>query len=197
MMQDELEKTIKRAFSCRANRSGGEATAFLQEVADWRSVQATGATDQQVAYALETLTKTGFLVNEEAVYRYKAPATTAKTPPQPAPQPTEEQTLYSLLNQSEQEWEQARQRIEQAILEKANVKPANDTQVGGDHYRTMAVQPWDALRDWLGDEAWYGYMVGSAIAYLARAHKKNGEEDIAKAEHFLRKLREVFPTLSR
>jgi hypothetical protein len=65
-------------------------------------------------------------------------------------------------------------------------------QVGGDHYKKLGeYQPWEVLRRWLTPEEFRGYMKGSAIAYLARERDKGGSEDIAKAEHFLRALREM------
>ncbi|MGL5936163.1 MAG: DUF3310 domain-containing protein [Cetobacterium sp.] len=68
---------------------------------------------------------------------------------------------------------------------------ANARQVGGEHYRTLAVQPWDALRAWLTPEEFRGYMKGNAIVYLARERAKGGATDIGKAEHYLQKLLEV------
>lgn len=69
---------------------------------------------------------------------------------------------------------------------------ASDTQVGGDHYRTMGdFQPWDVLKHWLTPEEYRGYQKGVAIAYLARERQKGGDQDIAKAAHHLQKLIEV------
>ncbi len=67
---------------------------------------------------------------------------------------------------------------------------ANARQVGGDHYITLAVQPWDALKAWLTPEQYKGYMIGTTIVYLARQNGKGGIEDIAKAAHYLEKLLE-------
>lgn len=65
-------------------------------------------------------------------------------------------------------------------------------QVGGDHFRKHgAYQPWEVLRRWLTPEEMRGYMKGSAIVYLARERDKNGDEDIAKAEHYLKAMREL------
>lgn len=69
---------------------------------------------------------------------------------------------------------------------------ASETQVGGDHYRSMGdFQPWDVLQHWLTPEEYRGYQKGVAIAYLARERQKGGIEDIAKAAHHLQKLVEV------
>jgi hypothetical protein len=68
------------------------------------------------------------------------------------------------------------------------LKKANELQVGGEHYRSMTVQPWDALEAWLTPEEFRGYQKGVAIAYLARERKKGGTQDIEKAMHHLMKL---------
>lgn len=65
------------------------------------------------------------------------------------------------------------------------IKTANDTQVGGKHYRELAIQPWDFIH-----RNKIGFLEGSAIAYIARHKEKNGAEDIQKAIHFLQKLLE-------
>lgn len=65
-------------------------------------------------------------------------------------------------------------------------------QVGGDHYKKLKVQPWDAMECWLSPEQFEGYLLGSAIAYLgrynAKATGKGGYQDILKARHYLDKL---------
>lgn len=73
---------------------------------------------------------------------------------------------------------------------------ANDRQEGGDHYKNMSVQPWDALASWMTPEQFEGYLMGSALAYLARVNTKGvpgkgGDADVAKAVHYLEKWREV------
>ena len=70
---------------------------------------------------------------------------------------------------------------------------ANDKQVGGQHYKNLAVQPWDALEAWLSPEGFSGFLKGSAIAYLARGR----ELDLDKAIHYLEKLREVIAQRKR
>lgn len=70
---------------------------------------------------------------------------------------------------------------------------ALDTQVGGSHYRDMAVQPWQALEAWLTAEEYRGYHKGVAIAYLARERQKGGVEDIKKAIHHLQRYVEMHP----
>ncbi len=62
---------------------------------------------------------------------------------------------------------------------------ANNTQVGGDHYR-LPIQVWDFL---IANNI--GYCEGAIIKYVCRYKKKNGVEDLKKARHFLDKLIEV------
>jgi hypothetical protein len=73
---------------------------------------------------------------------------------------------------------------------------ASDTQVGGDHYRKLAVQPWDAMQAWMTPEEFRGFLRGCVIKYVARK-KHEGTEDFEKARHFLAKLIEVWPKAYR
>lgn len=69
---------------------------------------------------------------------------------------------------------------------------ALEQQVGGDHYKKLGeYQPWEVLRRWLTPEEFRGYMKGQAIAYLARERDKGGDEDVAKAGHYLQGLLEL------
>lgn len=63
---------------------------------------------------------------------------------------------------------------------------ALDTQVGGDHYRSMAIQPIEfCVRNGIG------FAEGLAIKYIVRHGQKNGAEDLDKAIHCLQILREL------
>lgn len=67
-----------------------------------------------------------------------------------------------------------------------------DIQIGGDHYRTKAVQPWDAMEAWMTEEQFIGFLRGNAIKYLARAGSKGDPMiDYRKAQHYMAKLIEV------
>ena len=59
---------------------------------------------------------------------------------------------------------------------------ANETQVGGTHYRTP-FQHWD-----LAHELDLGYFEGQITKYLTRHRFKKGKEDAEKALHFAQKL---------
>jgi hypothetical protein len=63
---------------------------------------------------------------------------------------------------------------------------ANDQQVGGSHYRKLAIQHWDYVV-----ANGIPYLEARAIAYLTRWRDKGGLEDLLKAQHFVQKLIEV------
>ena len=46
-------------------------------------------------------------------------------------------------------------------------KKARDTQVAGDHYKTVAVQPWDVVDTWPLEQR-IGYYRGGALKYVMR-----------------------------
>ena len=62
---------------------------------------------------------------------------------------------------------------------------ANETQVGGHHYKA-SIQHWD-----FAASRCMGYFEGQVTKYVTRWRKKNGLQDLRKAEHFLAKLREL------
>ena len=64
----------------------------------------------------------------------------------------------------------------------------NDVQVGGNHYTSKSVQPWEAMESWMSEEAFKGYIWGNVIKYMARWEDKGGVEDLKKAQHYLDKL---------
>ena len=63
---------------------------------------------------------------------------------------------------------------------------ALDTQVGGNHYKDLAIQPVEFIH-----KNGIGYMEGCAIKYLTRWRAKNGIEDMRKARHFIDLLIEM------
>lgn len=66
------------------------------------------------------------------------------------------------------------------------VTSSNEQQVGGDHYKKLAIQPWDYIA-----ANNLGYFEGAAIKYLSRWKDKGGVEDLRKAIHFIEKLIEI------
>ena len=68
---------------------------------------------------------------------------------------------------------------------------ANDRQVGGDHYKSMSVQPWDVVDTWPRDQR-IGYYRGGALKYLMRMGSKDESPmEVAKGQHYIQKLLEV------
>ena len=59
-------------------------------------------------------------------------------------------------------------------------------QVGGSHYKDMAIQPVEFIH-----RNGIGFCEGSAIGYLARWRAKGGIEDLKKARHFIDLLIEM------
>jgi hypothetical protein len=66
--------------------------------------------------------------------------------------------------------------------------PAKSNQVGGDHYKSMAIQPIDYI---LANNI--GFVEGCVIKYVSRWKSKGGVEDLKKARHFLDLLIERVP----
>ena len=57
---------------------------------------------------------------------------------------------------------------------------ASMKQVGGDHYKTMGIQPSDFI-----DSNKLGWYEGNAVKYICRHKVKGGKEDLLKAIHYL------------
>lgn len=73
-----------------------------------------------------------------------------------------------------------------------NKGSADATQVGGNHYKDMPMQPWDVMQAVLTPEEFRGFLKGNIIKYSLRAGKKAGADDDAeKAKHYAQKLKEV------
>lgn len=60
-------------------------------------------------------------------------------------------------------------------------------QVGGNHYKTMPLQPWEII-DRNGLDFWQG----NAIKYVMRYKDKGGVEDLKKAIHYIEYLIERY-----
>lgn len=68
---------------------------------------------------------------------------------------------------------------------------ADDLQVGGTHYKTMPVQPWEVMEAVLTKEEFIGFLKGNVLKYSLRAGRKEGTDDANKARHYMMKLREI------
>lgn len=70
-------------------------------------------------------------------------------------------------------------------------KLASARQVAGDHYKKLAVQPWDVVDTWPIEQQ-IGYYRGGALKYLMRMGSKDeSAQEIAKGQHYIEKLLEV------
>ena len=72
------------------------------------------------------------------------------------------------------------------------VPPADDTQVDGNHYKEMNIQPWELMESLLPHEQFVGFLAGNIMKYALRDGKKEGAtKDAEKARHYMAKLAEV------
>ena len=55
-----------------------------------------------------------------------------------------------------------------------------DTQVGGDHYKDMKIQPSEFI-----NKNKMQFAEGNAIKYICRHQKKGGKQDLEKAKHYI------------
>lgn len=67
-------------------------------------------------------------------------------------------------------------------LEGASLK----SQVGGSHYKDMAIQPVEYI-----EKNNLSYLEGAAIKYISRHRKKGGRQDLDKAIHCIELLRDL------
>ena len=57
---------------------------------------------------------------------------------------------------------------------------ALDTQVGGEHYKDMVIQPVEFIQ-----KNRIGFVEGNIIKYICRWRAKNGLEDLHKVKHYI------------
>lgn len=75
-------------------------------------------------------------------------------------------------------------KVENDSIYESLMKP-NSKQVGGDHYKKMAIQPYEYIV-----ANGIGWLEGNAIKYISRYKQKGGRADIEKAIHYLELLLE-------
>ena len=63
---------------------------------------------------------------------------------------------------------------------------ALDTQAGGDHYKSLAIQPVEYIQ-----ANGLDYLQGNVVKYITRHKTKNGAEDIKKAIHYCQLILEL------
>lgn len=72
---------------------------------------------------------------------------------------------------------------------------ANDTQVGGDHYKNLDIEPWDVIDTWPLEQR-IGFYRGNALKYIMRLGAKDVMAlEAKKAGHYCQKLAEVLSEL--
>jgi len=77
------------------------------------------------------------------------------------------------------------------LNESKTMTKANSRQIGGDHYKTAGVEPWDVVDTWPIEQQ-IGYYRGGALKYLMRMGSKDEcAQEIAKGQHYMEKLLEV------
>lgn len=74
--------------------------------------------------------------------------------------------------------------IEQAYA--TGIIPAQERQIGGNHYATMKIQPLE-----FAHANGLGFAEGLVLKYICRHRQKNGREDLDKAIHVLEILRDM------
>lgn len=64
--------------------------------------------------------------------------------------------------------------------------PPLQTQIGGDHYKSMPIQPLEYIH-----KNGLDYMQGNVIKYITRHKSKNGRQDVEKALHYCQLILEL------
>lgn len=72
------------------------------------------------------------------------------------------------------------------VTEKVEPVRALDTQEGGNHYKSLKIQPVEYIH-----ANNLGYCEACVIKYVTRWRSKNGIEDLRKAQHFIDLLIEL------
>ena len=68
---------------------------------------------------------------------------------------------------------------------------ARDKQVGGEHNKSMPIEPWDVIDTWPLEQR-IGYYRGGGLKYVMRMGTKDeAPQEIGKGKHYLEKLLEV------
>ena len=69
---------------------------------------------------------------------------------------------------------------------------ADETQVGGTHYKALEVEPWEVMEHILTKKEFIGFLKGNIIKYSIRQGRKAGSNDDGqKCLHYIQKLKEI------
>jgi len=66
------------------------------------------------------------------------------------------------------------------LTNETNETNALEVQVGGDHYKSLKIQPVEYIH-----ANGIGYFEGNVIKYVSRWRSKNGIKDLEKARHYI------------
>jgi len=94
-----------------------------------------------------------------------------------------ERLEFAMATQDVEIIKQAIQDLKQVMKQQTT---ANETQIGGDHYKAKSIQPWDFIA-----ANQIGYFEGNIVKYVSRWRNKGGINDLKKARHYLDKLIEL------
>jgi hypothetical protein len=94
--------------------------------------------------------------------------------------------VYQVRGKRNKEKQVVKRAVREDVVQQVITVTPNDVQVGGSHYKTQDIQPWDAIRSWN-----LCFFAGNAVKYIARHKSKGGVEDLRKARHYLDKLIEL------
>ena len=85
----------------------------------------------------------------------------------------------------------SRNKVEYTVTAISSKPPSADTrQVGGIHYKTMGVQPWEAMETLLTYDEFIGFLKGNMIKYAMRQGLKD-PADAEKFRHYRQKYLEM------
>lgn len=73
-----------------------------------------------------------------------------------------------------------------AVMEAQTSKSALETQVGGNHYKDLKIQPIEFIH-----ANGLDFLTGNIIKYATRHRKKNGAEDVKKIIHYANLILEL------
>lgn len=90
------------------------------------------------------------------------------------------QAISPELSRKLQDWMVSPQTHAEKQQEVEQAFSSLDTQVGGDHYKRLAMQPWEII-----DALDLDFYDGNALKYLLRWRTKGGVEDLKKAIHYI------------
>ena len=100
--------------------------------------------------------------------------------------------LASVMESSTQSHSQTKNKEQPASLtQKPESEPVSDPlekQVGGDHYKSLKIQPIEYI---MANEL--GFCEGNVIKYITRYAKKGGVQDLDKVIHYIELLKSQLP----